>query len=300
MAKKTHELALCGVLCALAVAFLWLSGVIPLSTYAWPILASAALLPAREECRKSYAWSCFAAAAVLGLLLCADKEAALVFCFLGYYPLVKPNLDAISSKALRLFAKLGLCTVSMGVMYALIIFVFKLPAVVQEFSESAAWLLWATAAMGLLLFFVYDLLIDRLGMDRINGYMQSHGYTHSVLRRKMMDTEAMEAGRENLTSTRDIALLFKRLYRGKCVSPAQDREMLAIYKRQTDNDSIPGDLPQGTAVAHKTGEVNDFRHDGGIVYTPKGDYVLVIFTRDYTPYGTMAELSEKIYQAFVE
>ena len=82
MAKKTHELALCGVLCALAVAFLWLSGVIPLSTYAWPILASATLLPAREECRKSYAWSCFAAAAVLGLLLCADKEAALVFCFI--------------------------------------------------------------------------------------------------------------------------------------------------------------------------------------------------------------------------
>ena len=148
MAKKTHELALCGVLCALAVAFLWLSGVIPLSTYAWPILASATLLPAREECRKSYAWSCFAAAAVLGLLLCADKEAALVFCFL----------------ALRLLAKLGLCAVSMGVMYALIIFVFKLPAVVQEFSESAAWLLWATAAMGLLLFFVYDLLIDRLAV----------------------------------------------------------------------------------------------------------------------------------------
>ena len=164
MAKKTHELALCGVLCALAVAFLWLSGVIPLSTYAWPILASATLLPAREECRKSYAWSCFAAAAVLGLLLCADKEAALVFCFLGYYPLVKPNLDAISSKALRLFAKLGLCTVSMGVMYALIIFV-------QEFSKSATWLLWATAAMGLLLFFVYDLLIDRLAVV----YRHRHG-----------------------------------------------------------------------------------------------------------------------------
>ena len=158
MAKKTHELALCGVLCALAVAFLWLSGVIPLSTYAWPILASATLLPAREECRKSYAWSCFAAAAVLGLLL-------------GYYPLVKPNLDAISSKALRLFAKLGLCTVSMGVMYALIIFVFKLPAVVQEFSKSATWLLWATAAMGLLLFFVYDLLIDRLAVV----YRHRHG-----------------------------------------------------------------------------------------------------------------------------
>jgi beta-lactamase class A len=145
-----------------------------------------------------------------------------------------------------------------------------------------------------------NLLIDRLGMDRINSYMQSHGYTHSVLRRKMMDTEAMREGRENMTSTRDIALLFKRLYRGQCVGPAQDREMLEIYKRQTDNDSIPGALPQGTVVAHKTGEVSDFRHDGGIVYTPKGDYVLVIFTGNYTPYETMADLSEKIYQAMVE
>ena len=134
------------MLCALSVAFLWLSGILPLSTYFWPILASAALLPAREECRKSYAWSCFAAAAILGLLLCADKEAALLFCFLGYYPLLKPKIDAISSKVLRLLLKVALYTVSMGLMYALIIFVFKLPAVVQEFSETAAWLLWVTAA----------------------------------------------------------------------------------------------------------------------------------------------------------
>lgn len=150
------------MLCALSVAFLWLSGILPLSTYFWPILASAALLPAREECRKSYAWSCFAAAAILGLLLCADKEAALLFCFLGYYPLLKPKIDAISSKVLRLLLKVALCTVSMGLMYALIIFVFKLPAVVQEFSETAAWLLWVTAATGLALFFLYDIAIDRL------------------------------------------------------------------------------------------------------------------------------------------
>ena len=116
------------MLCALSVAFLWLSGILPLSTYFWPILASAALL----------------------------------FCFLGYYPLLKPKIDAISSKVLRLLLKVALCTVSMGLMYALIIFVFKLPAVVQEFSETAAWLLWVTAATGLALFFLYDIAIDRL------------------------------------------------------------------------------------------------------------------------------------------
>ena len=164
MARKTHELALCGVLCALAVAFLWLSGVLPLSTYFWPILASSVLLIAREECRASYAWSCFAASAILGLLLCADKEASLVFCFLGYYPLLKPKFDAISSRMLRFAAKLGLCTVTMGLLYALLLFVFKLPAVVQEVSGSAPWLLAAIVLVGLVLFFVYDLAIDRVAV----------------------------------------------------------------------------------------------------------------------------------------
>ena len=164
MKQQTRELALCGVFCALAAALLWMSGILPLATYGWPILASFTLLPVREECRRGYAWSCFAASAVLGLLLCANKEAALVFCFLGYYPLLKPQLDGILPRALRFPAKLLLCIAAMDTMYALILFVFQLPAVVQEFSETAPWLLWATAATGLLLFFVYDLAVGRLAL----------------------------------------------------------------------------------------------------------------------------------------
>lgn len=159
MKRKTHELALCGVFCALAVTLLWMSGVLPLATYAWPLLASLTLLPVREQCRASYAWSCFAAGALLGLLLCADKEAALLYCFLGYYPLLKPRLDAIRSRAARLLAKLALCLVTVGAMYALILFVFQLPGVAEELAATAPWLLWLTAGTGLLLFFVYDLAL---------------------------------------------------------------------------------------------------------------------------------------------
>ena len=164
MKKQTHELALCGVFCALAVALLWMSGILPLTTYALPILASLALLPVREECRRSYAWSCFAAAAALSLLLCADKEAALIFCFLGYYPLLKPAFDALRSPAARLLARLAFCAAAAAAAYALLLFVFRLSGVVQEFSGSAPWLLWATAAAGLLLFLIYDLAIDRLAV----------------------------------------------------------------------------------------------------------------------------------------
>ena len=99
MRQQTRELALASVLGALAVLFLFLGGVLPLALYACPLLASACLLPVREECRASYQWCCFFAAAILGLLLGPDKESALLFCFLGYYPLVQPSLDAIGSRA---------------------------------------------------------------------------------------------------------------------------------------------------------------------------------------------------------
>ena len=162
MKRRTHDLALSSLMCALAVVFLWMSGVLPLATYGWPILASFTLVPVRENCKRIYAWCCFAASAVLGLLLCADKEAALVYLFLGYYPLLKPRFDAIRSKAVRFFSKLALCTVTMGALYGLILFVFRLDAAVQEFNATAPWLVWATCALGLTLFFVYDLALARL------------------------------------------------------------------------------------------------------------------------------------------
>ena len=54
MRQQTRELALASVLGALAVLFLFLGGVLPLALYACPLLASACLLPVREECRASY------------------------------------------------------------------------------------------------------------------------------------------------------------------------------------------------------------------------------------------------------
>ncbi len=100
------ELALGGMFTALGVVLLCLGGVVPLALYACPILASAVLLPVRERCSKRVAWNCYAAIAILGTLLGPDKEASMLFVFLGYYPLIKPKFDTIRSRALRLSAKL--------------------------------------------------------------------------------------------------------------------------------------------------------------------------------------------------
>ena len=162
MRRETRELALAGMLAALGAVLLGLGGLVPLATYAAPVLASAAVLIAREECRAGPAFGCYAVSAALGLLLSPDREAALLYAFLGYYPLLKPRLDALRPRPLRALAKLLLCCAAVGAMYALLIFVFRSDAVVREAAETSPALLAATAALGAVVFFVYDLALERL------------------------------------------------------------------------------------------------------------------------------------------
>ena len=113
MRKQTKELALSGMMAALGTVIMCLGGIIPIALYACPILASAVLLPVREDCRRAYGWCCYATIAGLSLVLCPDKEAALVFAFLGYYPLVKPGIDRLKRPALRLLTKAAVAAVSL-------------------------------------------------------------------------------------------------------------------------------------------------------------------------------------------
>ena len=66
---KSKQMALCGLLTALAVVLMILAGVIGIGTFLGPVLAMAALLPVLEEYGTKAAAVDYAATAILGLLL---------------------------------------------------------------------------------------------------------------------------------------------------------------------------------------------------------------------------------------
>lgn len=125
-----------------------------------------------------------------------------------------------------------------------------------------------------------NMLIDRLGMEQIQKYIDARGYKDTRLQRRMMDSEAQRAGRENYTSVLDLNNFFTRLYKHHCVNRQADTVMIEILKGQTDNDKIPKGLPTGSVFAHKTGEIVGYLHDGGIVYNPKGDYIIILMAKE--------------------
>jgi hypothetical protein len=161
---KTRRIALAGMLCALTEVILLLGGVIPVAVYACPILAMVVLLPVREECGTKLSLCAYGATALLALLLVPDKELAGVYLFFGWYPAAQPALDRIGSRVVRFIAKLGIFVCATAVLYALLIFVFQLSAVVGEYVESSRWILLSLLVLGCGVFFITDLLLRRMAL----------------------------------------------------------------------------------------------------------------------------------------
>ena len=124
-----------------------------------------------------------------------------------------------------------------------------------------------------------NIIIDMLGFDYLNDSFKNSGLKSTNLVRKMMDFKYRHRGIENYTTAEDMAFIFERMYRGDLFNTDISSRCLELLKQQEVNDRIPAKLPEGTIVAHKTGSERDIRHDAGIVFTGKGDYLICILTK---------------------
>ena len=160
MREQSRKVALCGVLCGLAVVFLLLGGLFSLAVYCAPLLAMAVLLPVLEEYGPGTAGAAYGAVAILALLLVPDRETALVYVFFGWYPILRPRIAALPSLPVRLVCRLGVCGLSMFLLYGVTIRLLGLTAVTEELG--GGWLTAALAAMGCAVFLLLDLALGRL------------------------------------------------------------------------------------------------------------------------------------------
>ena len=163
--SPAKQIALGGVLAALAVVIMSFGGLIPIATYVSPMLCMLMLRLVCLICGRRIGWAWYGAVAILGLLLSADKEAAAVFAFLGYYPIIKPRLDKLRFSMLW---KLLLFNSAMVLMYWLLMAVFGMAALAEEFRDMGTVLLVLTLVLGNVTFLLLDRILSRkiIGKNR--------------------------------------------------------------------------------------------------------------------------------------
>ena len=110
-----------------------------------------------------------------------------------------------------------------------------------------------------------NLLTDLLGMESVGRRLRAWGFKDTLLRRKMMDLGAARAGRENVTTPRDLAALLERLHRGQLLNAEHTGAVIDVMKRN-EGTPIKRGLPPGMQAADKSGELEGLRCDAGLVF----------------------------------
>ena len=144
-----------------------------------------------------------------------------------------------------------------------------------------------------------NVIVDLIGMDAVNEEASKLGLTGTVMARKMMDMVAADQGMRNRMTSDDAATILNLIASGKLVNEQMSELAMSFLLQQTINAGLTDAIPAGVQVAHKTGELIQAEHDGGIVLAAH-PYVLVVMTEgidNYLGVSVIADVSRAVYVA---
>ena len=156
---KSRQMALCGLLTALAVVFMVLASGIGIGTFAGPLLAMIALLPLLEEYGPKTALAAYAAAAILGFLIAPELELSLVFAAFGWYPVLRPKLNRLTFRPVRLLIKVVICIAVILMLYGVLLDLLGMTA---DLANAAPLLNLFLLILGVFTFLLMDLALERV------------------------------------------------------------------------------------------------------------------------------------------
>lgn len=173
-----------------------------------------------------------------------------------------------------------------------------------------------------------NMAIDRLGLEHINQTLRAAGLKQTVLYKKVFlppppnvpaDQPKFGLGK---TTPREMARIMERFADCRldlqdpnpASTPSRDQAicaaMLHMLRNQQDRDSLPRYLQildtseHGSAIANKTGALNQVRNDVALVASKNGPLVIAAFTQDnadqrWTPENEGELTLAKLGQALV-
>lgn len=163
--KQIKNIALGGVLAGVAVVIMCLGSLIPFATYVCPVLCilTGNIYLSFSGARMGWVW--YFVVSILSLLLAPDREAAVVYAFLGVYPYMKGFLDRYS---LRWIWKLLYFNIATLLSYWVSVNIMGLSEIVVEFRELGTIGLALILVLANTTFVLLDHLLSCFKIKKIN------------------------------------------------------------------------------------------------------------------------------------
>ena len=121
-----------------------------------------------------------------------------------------------------------------------------------------------------------NVVIQAVGMDRVNARMAALGLGDIRLRRLMMDAAAVKRGDENIASPQSLAKVAELLWRGEGLTP-ESRD-LALGMLKLVSGSIRQAVPSRVPVYSKTGSLDGVRTEAAVVAVDGRPFSIAVMT----------------------
>ena len=158
--KQSSRCAIGGIVASLSIVLMISVAVVPFLTYALPALAGVLIMFIVVEINRKWAFGVYSAVAILGMILCAEKEVAVMYlAFFGYYPILKSLLEAKLHRFIGWILKILSFLLTMAGSYYLMI---KFMGVTID--ETEEWGIMAypiLLGMGTFAFIIYDIALSK-------------------------------------------------------------------------------------------------------------------------------------------
>ena len=158
--SSTFKVALCGIIAALSLALMMLTGVIPVGTYAFPCFAGIFICSIVVEYGFKWALGVYAVVAVLSFFLSGDKEAVIYFIALfGYYPVLKSVIEGkLKNKIVQYIIKLFVFNAAAVIAFFAGTFLLSISP--DEYTLFGVYIPWVFLIFGNFFFLLYDFAIS--------------------------------------------------------------------------------------------------------------------------------------------
>ena len=147
-----------------------------------------------------------------------------------------------------------------------------------------------------------NILLEKVGgLSVVNGEIKKLGLKNSNMQRKLMDTDKLAAGQDNMTTARDLGQFLTMLYHHQVVSESADSEMLQLLSQNTNHSKLPAQVASDVKIYNKTGEFGEYgvQNDAAIMEKGGKAFVIVVLSQDgteATQHSSMAKLGLDLSQ----
>lgn len=115
---------------------------------------------------------------------------------------------------------------------------------------------------------------DNNSWETINNTVGYKNLQNYALGLGLIDVDVFD----NSITAVNFRVLLEKLYRGQLLNNTNTKEVLSFMDRTETENRIPAGIGGAEVIYHKTGTLDALTHDGAIVNSGNGEYILAVYT----------------------